>query len=117
MKESYGRNWPTLTLNILRFPSFQSPTVLPLEFRQQVATDLRNWFHKNAESNLLHDMEREHILRLITYLEEIDTPHNGASSIEVLEKDFKKFYSQYDKRRGKNFVETFPSLAEWYNKI
>ena len=117
MKESYGRNWPTITLNILRFPSFQSPTVLPLKFRQQVATDLRNWFHKNAESNLLHDMEREHILRLITYLEEIDTPHNGASSIQVLEQDFKKFYSQYDLRRGKNFVETFPSLAEWYNKL
>ena len=114
MKETYGKNWPTVTLNILRFPSFQSPTVLPIAFRKKIADDLRSWYNRNAESNLLHDMEREHILRLITYLEEIDTPHNGASSIEQLTKDFKMFYLQYDQRRGKNFADTFPSLAEWY---
>jgi hypothetical protein len=31
--------------------------------------------------------------------------------------DFKSFYTQYDKRRKKNFVETFPELEEWYNSI
>jgi organic radical activating enzyme len=116
-KEQYGKSCPTVTLNILRFPSFQSPLVLPLNYRQQVVAKLRNWFAKNGESNLLHDMERQHILRLITYLESVESPHAGASPIEELEKDFKSFYTQYDARRNKDFVKTFPSLAEWYQGI
>jgi len=116
-KEQYGRNWPTVTLNILRFPSFQSPLVLPLSYRKQIVSKLRDWFAKNGESNLLHDMEREHILRLITYLESVETPHTGASSVEELIKDFKKFYTQYDQRRNKNFEKSFPDLKEWYNDI
>ena len=116
-KEQYGKSCPTVTLNILRFPSFQSPLVLPLDYRQQVVAKLRDWFAKNGESNLLHDMERQHILRLITYIESVESPHAGASPMEELEKDFKSFYTQYDARRNKDFVKTFPSLAEWYQGI
>jgi hypothetical protein len=41
----------------------------------------------------------------------------GAAEQSVLQQDFKQFYTQYDQRRGKNFTETFPELAEWYNGI
>ena len=116
-KEQYGRSCPTVTLNILRFPSFQSPLVLPLNYRKQVVVKLRNWFAKNGESSLLHDMEREHILRLITYLESVESPHTGASPQNELEKDFKKFYTQYDQRRDKDFTKAFPALKDWYNEI
>ena len=34
-----------------------------------------------------------------------------------LHHDFKSFYVQYDFRRGKNFKETFPELADWYSAI
>jgi len=34
-----------------------------------------------------------------------------------LHNDFKKFYTQYDQRRGKNFTSTFTNLAEWYNGL
>jgi organic radical activating enzyme len=117
MKEQYGRNWPTVTLNILRFPSFQSPLVLPLSYRKQIVSRLRDWFAKNGESNLLHDMEREHIIRLINYLESVESPHAGASPLSDLEKDFSKFYTQYDSRRTKDFATTFPELKAWYNGI
>jgi organic radical activating enzyme len=117
MKETYGRNWPTITLNILRFPSFQSPIVMPAEIKKKTADDLRSWYNKNTESNLLHDMEREHILRLITYLEEIETPHNGASSMQELQKDFKVFYDHYSYRRSKNLIFTFPEIADWYRGL
>ena len=117
IKEGYGKNILTFTLNILRFPSFQSPLVLPLEYRKQVIAKLRNWYMKNGESTLLHDMEREHVLRLITYLESVETPHAGASSFEELTKDFKSFYMQYDERRNKNFVQAFPALEKWYMGI
>jgi organic radical activating enzyme len=116
-KEQYGKNWPTVTLNILRFPSFQSPLVLPLEYRKQVVVKMRDWFAKNGENTLLHEMERQHILRLITYLETVDSPHIGASPVEELQKDFKNFYTHYDQRRNKNFVSTFPKLKTWYEGI
>ena len=41
-------------------------------------------------------MERQHILRLISYLKSVESPHEGASPIAQLQKDFKLFYSQYD---------------------
>lgn len=116
-KEQYGRNWPTVTLNILRFPSFQSPCVLPNIIKHDVIKSLIGWYSKNAESPLLHDMEREHILRLIKYLGEVQTPHEGASPKAELEKDFKKFYMQYDERRNKDFCKAFPTLKDWYNGI
>jgi len=117
IKEKYGRNVLTFTLNILRFPSFQSPLVLPLDYRKTVISKLRQWYLTNGESSLLHDMEREHLLRLITYLDSVETPHAGASSFEELTKDFKKFYTQYDLRRNKDFMKTFPALEKWYKEI
>jgi hypothetical protein len=62
-------------------------------------------------------MEREHVLRLITYLESVESPHAGASPAIELEKDFKRFYMQYDQRRNKNFEKAFPALKNWYNGI
>jgi organic radical activating enzyme len=117
LKEQYGKNWPTFTLNILRFPSFQSPCVLPNSVKHDAIKNLMLWYTKNAESPLLHEMEREHVLRLTKYLTEVESPHEGASSKDQLQQDFKKFYQQYDVRRNKNFTETFPTLKEWYNGI
>ena len=113
-KSTYGVSM-NFTLNILRFPSFQSPLVLP--------DDLRNKFKGNLEKFLvgnkqhLEEMEINHTQRLIDYLDVVKTPHAGAAEREKLQKDFKTFYSQYDKRRGKNFEETFPILGEWYRGI
>ena len=113
-KENYGKDWPTVTLNILRFPSFQSPLVLPKDYRLSVAREIEKWYIKNSESDRLHEMERQHILRLISYLKSVESPHEGASPIAQLQKDFKLFYSQYDQRRNKNFITTFPQLKDWY---
>ena len=66
---------------------------------------------------MLHEHERNHVQRLIDYLDTVKTPHANAAQREMLERDFKKFYTQYDQRREKNFVETFPNLKEWYESI
>ena len=44
IKEQNGRNFPVFTLNILRFPSFQSPLVLPDEIRTFHKDRLQEWF-------------------------------------------------------------------------
>lgn len=122
LKKKYGKDSINFTLNILRFPSFQSPLVLPLEFRQEACRRLGQMLTGTRISgdcppgviDQLHEFEREHIARLQTYLQEVDTPHSGALSKEILQRDFKNFYQQYDQRRGKDFKYTFPQLKEWY---
>jgi len=116
-KREYGKDYPTFTLNILRFPSFQSPLVLSDELRTQYKFRLQAWLDANTNDECLHDMERDQLQRLIDYLDIVKTPHMGAAEQSVLQQDFKKFYTQYDQRRGKNFTKTFPALAEWYNGL
>jgi organic radical activating enzyme len=115
-KMCYGKNFPNFTLNILRFPSFQSPLVLPDIVRTKHKNNLEKWLAAN-NNEWLHEHERNHIQRLIDYLDVVKTPHAGAAEQTILQNDFQKFYQQYDERRGKNFIETFPTLAEWYNNL
>ena len=108
---------PTInyTLNILRFPSFQSPLVLPDDLRNKFKLDLVKFLSNNEK--YLEQMEINQTQRLIDYLDVVKTPHAGAAAQEQLQKDFKMFYSQYDKRSGKDFEKTFPIIGEWYRGI
>lgn len=115
-KRCYGRDFPSFTLNILRFPSFQSPLVLPDAIRTRHKNNLEVWLAAN-NNELLHQHETNHIQRLIDYLDVVKTPHSEAFELDKLRNDFKQFYSQYDQRRDKDFVKTFPALADWYNSL
>jgi organic radical activating enzyme len=115
-KQNYGRDFPSFTLNILRFPSFQSPLVLSDETRTRHKNNLEAWLAAN-NNEYLHQHEVNHVQRLIDYLDIVKTPHAGAAEQKILQRDFKKFYQQYDKRREKKFIETFPNLVDWYNKL
>ena len=115
-KIEYGRDAISFTLNILRFPSFQSPLVLPNKMREQYKTCLEQWLYQN-DGEFLHEHENNHIQRLIDYLDVVKTPHADAAELTILQQDFKQFYTQYDQRRGKDFCATFPTLVDWYNTI
>jgi len=110
----YGSSM-NFTLNILRFPSFQSPLVLPDDLRNKFRGDLEKFLTNNEK--WLEGMEINHTQRLIDYLDVVKTPHAGAVTQDKLQRDFKAFYSQYDKRRGKDFDKTFPIIGEWYRGI
>jgi hypothetical protein len=116
-KNQYGRDFPNFTLNILRFPSFQSPLVLPDAIRTQHKERLEAWLKHWTNNIDLQEHERNHVQRLIDYLDVVKTPHSEAFELDKLRNDFKQFYTQYDQRRGKNFTQTFPQLAEWYDSI
>jgi hypothetical protein len=116
-KQEHGKDFPTFTLNILRFPSFQSPLVLPDFYRNLYKNRLQAWYDANHSSEFLHQMELNQLQRLIDYLDVVKTPHAGAHEQAVLQKDFKQFYTQYDQRRNKDFTEAFPLLADWYNTL
>jgi hypothetical protein len=115
LKQKHGKDAINFSLNILRFPSFQSPLVLPLEVRDECVSQLIPLGDLNVDT--LHEFEINQIGRLVKYLRAVDSPHNGALSKEILQRDFKNFYEQYDQRRAKNFRHTFPQLTEWYDTL
>lgn len=112
LKEKYGKDAINFSLNILRFPSFQSPLILPLEMRRDFAKELGQF--GNAARDRLHEFEFNQLDRLIEYL---STQEQDPQAQQVLQRDFKNFYQQYDQRRGLDFKYTFPQLADWYDTL
>ena len=116
-KLEYGRDAINFSLNILRFPSFQSLTVLPDNMRNIYYNRLNDFAAQYIQLNLMHEFEFNQLTRLIDYVDVVQKPHEEAMSQTILQRDFKNFYMQYDTRRGKDFCTTFPNLAEWYNTL
>jgi organic radical activating enzyme len=117
LKKKYGRDKINFTLNILRFPSFQSPLVLSTDLREQFKHNLAQWITQHKGHSYLHEHEINHTQRLIDYLDVVKTPHSEAFDMHKLHNDFQEFYTQYDVRRCKNFVAAFPELKEWYTSL
>lgn len=116
-KVEYGKDSINFSLNILRFPSFQSPLVLPDDIRKQYQQKLIDFMVAHKGESFFHEFEWNQLQRLVDYLDVVKTPHTGAAEQSLLQQDFKNFYQQYDQRRGKDFCTTFPELAEWYRTL
>lgn len=125
MKRKYGHHVPGISVNILRFPSFQSPLTLPDNLRKMYHDEISDWLQKTRAAGerdangveLLQPWEQDQISRLIEYLDVVKTPHRNTAEQHLLHHDFKVFYEQYDARRGFDFRKTFPRLVEWYDSI
>ena len=104
-KHDFGHDRSSFTLNILRFPSFQSPAMLPHHIRSQCADEIESWADMDANKKYLQEMEYNQIQRLIDYLRDIELDNQS-----LLQQDFVNFFQQYDQRRNKNFEKTFPTL-------
>jgi hypothetical protein len=109
-----------LSVNPLRFPTFQNIIVLDQEFRNQRAQEIRHFVAQPGLSEYFLPIEIDHISRFANYIETVETPHNEThiehasaafnktdtqqTDIDNLKRDFKSFFNQYDVRRNKNFV-------------
>jgi organic radical activating enzyme len=117
MKEHTGTKSPVVSVNLLRFPSFQSPLALPDHIKDYLRKQLQDWYDAVKEQPLWHDFEKASIERLIDYLETVDAPHRRTSDKMTLWRDFKTFFKQYDERRGKS-LSVFPEiLTDWVDSI
>lgn len=118
LKEKYGPFNPGIDLNILRWPAFMSPTNLPKSEKIKLYEKISTWFSNKKDSPLMLDYEKAQIQRVLEYIGNIDQGHVETEEDQSLHfHDFKSFYDQYDKRRGKDFRKTFPELTEWYNSL
>lgn len=118
-KKKYTREYVNFTLNILRFPSFQSPLVLSGELRELYKQKLIDFMVQHKGYSYMHEHEINHTQRLVDYLDVVKTPHSEAFELDKLRHDFKEFYQQYDQRRGKSFADAYGNskLNDWYNSL
>ena len=73
MKKTNREKMPQFSLNILRFPNFQSPLVLPLVLRKKFSSQLEDFMKNNQQH--LNEMETGNCKRLVSYLNQEDTIH------------------------------------------
>jgi len=98
------------TISIVKWPVFQSITVLPESIRQYYVDNLIQWVEKkqfqfDKDKNLLND-----ISSIITLLQSSVT----SANIGNLQKDFKTFVIEYAKRRRLDIKYTLDKiLSDW----
>jgi hypothetical protein len=106
-----------MSINFLRFPAFQSLTVLPDNLREKSHQQLSDWYQANRDDPNLMFTEKSDIERLISYVDVIETPHSYDTDLEKNRSDFKKFYTQYSSRRNKP-IDVFPEeFLQWFNTL
>ncbi len=59
-----------------------------------------------------YDFEREKLRRLLDW---VDEPIDDITWLIKQRKDFALYIDEFDKRRNKNFLETFPEMEDFYN--
>ena len=104
-----------MSLNILRFPSFQSVNILPTELKLAKAKELTDWLERTQG---LSNIEINQIERLATYLRTVDRSEEDTDTIENKRADFFAFTNEYAKRKNKKVEDVFPKeFSEWYKGL
>lgn len=100
----------------LRNPRHQTVQILPYDFKKNILeqSEYAYWLSMPYYSQKYigcSDIEIQKIKRTYDWaISDID-PANLMSA----QRDFYKFFSEHDRRRGTNFIKTFPELEEFYN--
>lgn len=104
-----------LSVNYLRYPPHLQCTLLTPVYRETLANKLElfceGWlkYHSPDKFARLYLEEFDQVKRLCDYLRSEPVAHKYRE-------DFVKFIRDYDRRRGKNFEETFPELIKDMDK-
>jgi len=105
-----------MSVNILRFPSFQSVNVIAQTVKNNIADKLEETINENKE--WMKEWEINHYERLVTYLRNVDTSYEDSDTMSNKHNDFKNFVLQYAKRRQKPIEEYCPQeFINWFSTI
>jgi organic radical activating enzyme len=109
--KTYQRVW--FDTPVLREPAWQSLQILPESYADRLEHTWA-WMLKNSETpdDPFHGFKDYEIARLdrdIAWMRSAqDQDHSQAKA------DFYRFFSEHDRRRGTNFLETFPEMRAWW---
>lgn len=92
-------------MNILPKEEFMPYMYAHLEYIKENLDDVDKYKFDN--------LEYEKFLRVVKYMETAAYP---GEKIWQGKKDFYNWFTEYDRRRGTDFIKTFPELADFYNQ-
>jgi organic radical activating enzyme len=100
---------------LVRFPEFQSVTVLPDSLRQGLAGHISKWLANNRR--WLSEREQSYVEKIIVYLQR-ESEQLVKLDADKLALDFKKFIMYYNASAKKNYNEIYPQeFVEWIDSI
>jgi organic radical activating enzyme len=110
---TYQRVW--FDTPVLREPAWQSLQILPESYAQQLEKT-RDYMLANmvTDANPLHgfkDYEVQRLERDIAWMREGQSKDNSLAKA-----DFYRFFSEHDRRRGTDFLATFPEMKSWWSE-
>ena len=114
--ETYQRVW--FDTPVLRQPAWQSLQILPESYADRL-DHLYAWMIRQIETESTRfkgfkDYEIQRLDRDIAWMrngQKLDANYiNGAKA------DFHRFFAEHDRRRGTDFLKTFPEMAAWWRE-
>lgn len=113
---TYQRVW--FDTPVLRTPTWQSLQLLPAGYADRLE-ELWVWMMKNLEQDSdpfrgFKDYELARLDRDIAWMR--DGAKLDPVYITKNKADFYRFFSEHDRRRGTDFLTTFPEMTTWYNE-
>ncbi len=113
LRKSYSKDYQRVWFDVplLRQPKWQQITLLPQAYQAIHEANIDYMRVNSGEHNGLHifkDFEIQKMLRNLAYWKK-----NADASAEQ-KKNFYAFFNEHDRRRGTNFLNTFPEMEEFY---
>ena len=105
-----------MSVNILRFPSFQSINIISQEVKNQLADEIEEALNRNKEYMI--GWEENQFKRVIEYLRKVDTSYEDTDTFENKHHDFKTFVEQYAIRREMPIEDYMPKeFTSWFKTL
>jgi organic radical activating enzyme len=128
IKDTYGgwqaKHMPIiLDVPYLRHPGYQAVDIMPAKFRSYIY-DQVSLVYDNIENNGWYESanrkffnwEAEKFRRIYEITTYIDEEHETKPHVINHRKNLIRFVDEHDRRRGTNFLKTFPEMEEEYRK-
>ena len=114
--KTYQRIW--FDTPVLRQPTWQSLQLLPESYVDQLETVwafmLKNIETESTRFQGFKDYEIARLDRDIAWMR--DGQRLDAAYINQNKADFYRFFAEHDRRRGTDFLKTFPEMATWWSE-
>jgi len=114
--KTYQRVW--FDTPVLRTPTWQSMQILPESYVHELEV-IKSWMNGNLETEATRfkgfkDYEVARLDRDIAWMR--DGQKLDAEYIKRNKADFYQFFKEHDRRRGTDFLKTFPEMRTWWDE-
>ena len=108
--QTYQRVW--FDTPVLREPAWQSLQILPESYAYQLERTA-DWMQTQVTDDLhgFRDYEVQRLRRDIAWMREAQQNNNTQAQA-----DFYRFFAEHDRRRGTDFLQTFPEMKAWWDQ-